>query len=183
MSASVTTSAGPSGWNAKAWIATTAIASSLSAAALSTGGAILAWNYQQHRTERAADTQKFIAAAQQFDRAVTSFMTVYLEGKDSQKERNALHANIQDQVLALETAATLLNGQDADDARLYTEKLGEVGQQLDRELPAPKAKGFVQAVADARDSSVCVIFRLRLANGMDTSAEDEEHCRHRPRDG
>lgn len=176
MSVSAASPAPGNGWSAKALIATSAGISSLCASLLSVGTAAVLWNYQTHRTERAAETTKFIAAAQQFDRAVSNFMSPYLRGEDTSKERDQLHANIQDQYLALESAVSVLSGDDAREARLYSDKIVAVGEQLDREIPAAEAQSFMQSVADARDVGICVTFRLRLANGMDVSNEDKAYC-------
>ncbi|AJR24577.1 hypothetical protein [Sphingobium sp. YBL2] len=176
MSASASSPTRTRGWSAKALVITSAAASAFGASLLSVGGAAALWNYQTHRTERATEVTKFIEVSQEFDRDVTAFMTLYLKGRDATSERLALHKNIQDQFLALERAGTSLGGSALQEAELHQKRLVKVGEELDREVPAAKARDLMQAIADARDSGICVTYRLRDRVGMDTTAEDQEYC-------
>ena len=176
MSASASSPAQTGGWSARALVITSAAASAFGASLLSVAGAAALWNYQTHRTERANEVTKFIEVSQDFDRNVTAFMTPYLKGRDAAAQRQALHKNIQDQFLALERASTSLGGSEFQEAELHQRRLVKVGEELDREIPAAQADELVQAIADARDSGICVTYRLRDRVGMDTTAEDKDYC-------
>ena len=176
MSAAASSPVSHGGWSSRALVITSAVASAIGASVLSVAGAAALWNYQTHRTERASEVTKFIDVSQEFDRNVAAFMTPYLKGGNTATERQALHKNIQDQFLALERASTSLDGAALEEAELHQKRLVKVGDELDKEVPAPEADELVQAIADARDSGICVTYRLRERVGMDTTAEDKEYC-------
>lgn len=165
-----------SGWSSRALVFTSASISAIGASVLSVVGAGVLWSYQTDRSERAADATKFIDVSQQFDRTVSDFMTPFLVGKDDAAQREILRKNIQDQFLAIERASTSLPLDRYDNIKRYQATLVTVGTELDKKLPAPEARALVQAIADAKEASVCVTFDLRKAASMSVSDADAEYC-------
>tara|TARA_R110000868_G_scaffold305573_7_gene566620 strand:- start:6921 stop:7454 length:534 start_codon:yes stop_codon:yes gene_type:complete len=148
------------------------------AALMATAGSIYIWSLQTKKSERSAEVAKFIDVSQQFDRSFTDFMGPFLKGDDDTAARETLRRNIQDQFLALERASAILPEGGSGRAARYQERLVLVSTELDKRLPAPKARALLQAVADAKDASVCVTFDLRVAASMDVSPDDKRHCGH-----
>ncbi|WP_205693859.1 hypothetical protein [Croceicoccus ponticola] len=134
------------------------------------------FSYQAEQTQRSASVTKFVEVSQQFDRNVSDFMGPFLQGVDSEAQREALRKNIQDQFLALEQAEGVLPESEESRAKAYRDALVEVDAQLGRNDPAPKARGLVQAIADAREANVCVTYFMKDEVGLSVSSNDAEYC-------
>lgn len=160
---------------AKTWFAP--IVSAVGVSVLGLIGQYVLFSYQNAQTQRSATVSKFMEVSQQFDRNVAEFMAPFLQGKDSKQQREALRKNIQDQFLALEQAKGILPASEEARAKAYEDALVEVGTQLDRNEPAPKARGLVQAIANAREANVCVTYFMKDEVGLSVSSDDAEYCR------
>lgn len=177
MSASVASSNGSDNWsmNARTWAVS--IISAVGATALGLIGQSYMFSYQAQQTQRSATVTKFVEVSQQFDRNVSDFMAPFLQGKDNKAQREALRKNIQDQFLALEQAEGVLPAAEERRAKAYRDALVEVDTQLGRNDPAPKARGLVQAIANAREANVCVTYYMKDEVGLSVSSDDAEYCR------
>ncbi len=148
----------------------------IAASAVGLLASVVLWMIQTHRQERVAEATAFIETAQRFDMTVRAYMTLYLNDKPADAAREAVQKNIQEQYLALERAANMLDGERWDYAERYHKSLVVVSGELDRDIPAAEAKGLLKSIAVARGQNICVTFYLRDEAGMETSARDEKDC-------
>lgn len=122
--------------------------------------------WQQKRAERIAEVGSFLTAAQQFDFLVEKFMVPFLKGADDHDQREALRTNVHTQHELLETAKASLSGDQAAAAERYEEQLVRVATQLDNGQPAPLARDLIQAIADARNAKVDIVYQVRKSAGL-----------------
>lgn len=156
------------------------IAASISSAVLASGLSLAVQFYstkwQEQRATRISEVSKFVESSQQFDSLVTKFMTPFLKGEDTRLQQQAIRDNIQSQYNLLETARANLEPAQSARAKEYEDSLARVGEELDRGLPALKAKALVQAIADTRVQNVCVVFDLRKEADLPVIASDSQPC-------
>ncbi len=139
------------------------ILSTIFTTGLTLGGGYFFQSAAAQHSDRKSEADQYQGIADAMDPLVRAFMSNYLAGRQTEKERLRLQDNIQRQYVALEHAERILPPEDAARSRAYRDQIVAVSGMLDH-LPAPAAaQALVQAIATARDNRIDVANSLRSA--------------------
>lgn len=160
------------------WTVAAFVLSGVFTSALTVGGGYFGVVLQSQRTERQADYDQFRQLTAKTDKAVASFMEVYLTtasvGPDGRRRTplpltdpalaaraKVVATDLQEQDEALEQISLRFDKPEADLAARYRDELGTVFTEIDRLHPAEGGRALVQAIAKARDTRIDIMTLLQ----------------------